>query len=121
VRAAADRLLEANLVEDRLLAALDATSSERFSAVTSRMVLLGGSKDPDSIGGGPILDEIAAAKFIILRRLASSIWSGGLPRHWGRQKGSWQHPSESPVSDRRAAAQPVALMRSSASSALRGH
>jgi pimeloyl-ACP methyl ester carboxylesterase len=54
-----DRLLEANLVEHRLQAGLDAPSPERFSAITSRTVLLGGAKSPDSISG-PLLDEIAA-------------------------------------------------------------
>jgi pimeloyl-ACP methyl ester carboxylesterase len=55
-----DRLLEANLVEHRLLADLDAPSPERFSTITSRTVLLGGTKSPDSISG-PLLDEIAGA------------------------------------------------------------
>lgn len=55
-----DRLLEANLVEHRLQAALDAPSPERFSTITPRTVLLGGAKSPDSISG-PLLDEIAAA------------------------------------------------------------
>lgn len=55
-----DRLLEANLVEHRLQAALDAPSPERFSTVSPRTVLLGGTKSPDSISG-PLLDEIAAA------------------------------------------------------------
>jgi pimeloyl-ACP methyl ester carboxylesterase len=54
-----DRLLEANLVEHRLQAALDAASPERFSTITSRTVLLGGAKSPNSISG-PLLDEIAA-------------------------------------------------------------
>jgi pimeloyl-ACP methyl ester carboxylesterase len=55
-----DRLLEANVVEHRLQAALDAPSPERFSAITSRTVLLGGAKSPDWTSG-PLLDEIAAA------------------------------------------------------------
>jgi pimeloyl-ACP methyl ester carboxylesterase len=55
-----DRLLEANLVEHRLQAALDAPSPERFSTITAQTVLLGGAKSPDSISG-PLLDEIAAA------------------------------------------------------------
>jgi len=55
-----DRLLEANLVEHRLQAALDAPSLNRFSTITSRTVLLGGGKSPDSVNG-PLLDEIAAA------------------------------------------------------------
>lgn len=54
-----DALLEANLVEHRLQAALDAPSPERFSTITSRTVLLGGAKSPVSISG-PLLDEIAA-------------------------------------------------------------
>jgi len=55
-----DRLLEENLVEHRLQAALDTPSAERFSTITSRTVLLGGANSPDSISG-PLLDEIAAA------------------------------------------------------------
>ncbi len=55
-----DQLLEANVVEHRLLAGLDAPSPERFSAVTSRTVLIGGAKSPDSISV-PLLQEIAAA------------------------------------------------------------
>jgi pimeloyl-ACP methyl ester carboxylesterase len=55
-----DRLLEANLVEHRLQAALDAPSAERFSTITCRTVLLGGAKSPDSISG-PLLGEISAA------------------------------------------------------------
>ncbi len=55
-----DRLLEANLVEHRLQAGLDALSAERFSAITARTVLLGGAKSPDSISGR-LLHEIAAA------------------------------------------------------------
>jgi pimeloyl-ACP methyl ester carboxylesterase len=55
-----DRLLEANLVEHRLQAELDAPSPERFSTVSSRTVLLGGTKSPDSMSG-PLLDEIAVA------------------------------------------------------------
>lgn len=53
-------LLEANLVEHRLQAALDAPSPNRFSTITSRTVLLGGADSPNSISG-PSLDEIAAA------------------------------------------------------------
>ena len=55
-----DRLLEANLVEHRLQATLDAPSPERFSTITARTILLGGAKSPESISG-PLLDEIAAA------------------------------------------------------------
>jgi pimeloyl-ACP methyl ester carboxylesterase len=55
-----DRLLEANLTEHRLQAALDAPNAERFSTIAARTILLGGTKSPDSISG-PLLDEIAAA------------------------------------------------------------
>jgi pimeloyl-ACP methyl ester carboxylesterase len=55
-----DRLLEANLVEARLQADLDAPSPERFSDITSRTVLLGGSNSPDSFSGR-LLHEIADA------------------------------------------------------------
>jgi pimeloyl-ACP methyl ester carboxylesterase len=58
--AAMDRLLEVNLVEHRLQATLDAASAERFSAITSRTLLLGGAKSPDKISGS-LLHEIAAA------------------------------------------------------------
>jgi pimeloyl-ACP methyl ester carboxylesterase len=54
-----DLLLEANLIEHRLLNALDAPSPDRFSTVTARTILLGGTKSPDSISG-PLLDAIAA-------------------------------------------------------------
>lgn len=53
-----DRLLEANLVEHRVQAALDAPSPKRFSAIASRTVLLGGTRSPKSISG-PLLDEMA--------------------------------------------------------------
>jgi pimeloyl-ACP methyl ester carboxylesterase len=55
-----DRLLEANLVEHRLLVALDAPNPERFSSITSRTAVLGGAQSPDSISGA-LLEEIAAA------------------------------------------------------------
>jgi pimeloyl-ACP methyl ester carboxylesterase len=54
-----DGLLEENLVEHRLQAALDAASPERFSTITSRTVLLGGVNSPNGVSG-PLLDEIAA-------------------------------------------------------------
>ena len=70
--ASMDRLLEANLVEHRLSAGLDAPSPERFSEVTSRTVLIGGGKSPDSISG-PLLWEIGASitssEVVILRGL----------------------------------------------------
>lgn len=42
-------LLEANLVEHRIEAALDAPSAERFSALTARALLMGGTKRPTVI------------------------------------------------------------------------
>jgi pimeloyl-ACP methyl ester carboxylesterase len=42
-------LLEANLVEHRIEAALDAPSAERFSTITARTVLMGGTKSPTVI------------------------------------------------------------------------
>jgi pimeloyl-ACP methyl ester carboxylesterase len=57
---AIDCLLDANLVEHKLQARLDAPSAERFSEITARTVLLGGAQSPDSVSG-PLLDEIAAA------------------------------------------------------------
>jgi pimeloyl-ACP methyl ester carboxylesterase len=53
-----DRLLEANLVEHRIQASLDAPDPCRFSTITSRVTLLGGAKSPASISG-PLLQEIA--------------------------------------------------------------
>lgn len=58
--AAMDRLLEANLVEHRAQAALDAPDAKRFSGVTAKVTLLGGSKSPESVSGR-LLDELAAA------------------------------------------------------------
>jgi pimeloyl-ACP methyl ester carboxylesterase len=54
-----DRLLEANLMEHRAQAALDAPDLGRFSAITARTVLLGGEKGPDALSG-PLLRELAA-------------------------------------------------------------
>jgi pimeloyl-ACP methyl ester carboxylesterase len=42
-------LLEANLVEHRILAALDSPSAERFSTLTARTLLMGGTKSPTVI------------------------------------------------------------------------
>ena len=42
-------LLEANLVEHRIEARLDAPSAERFSTVTARTLLMGGTKSPTVI------------------------------------------------------------------------
>jgi pimeloyl-ACP methyl ester carboxylesterase len=47
--ASMDQLLEANLVEHRIEAALDVPNAERFSSITARTVLLGGSKSPGFI------------------------------------------------------------------------
>jgi pimeloyl-ACP methyl ester carboxylesterase len=51
-------LLDANLVEHRIEAALDAPSAARFSAVTSRTVLMGGTKSPTVISQ-QLLTELA--------------------------------------------------------------
>jgi pimeloyl-ACP methyl ester carboxylesterase len=56
---AIDRLLEVNATEHRILAALDAPSATRFSAVAARTVLLGGAKSPAWVTPG-LLDELAA-------------------------------------------------------------
>jgi pimeloyl-ACP methyl ester carboxylesterase len=53
-----NELLEANLVEHRLQAALDAPSAERFSSIAARVVLLGGAESPGHISG-PLLHELA--------------------------------------------------------------
>ena len=55
-----DRLLEANLVEQQILAALDAPRPDRLKRITCRTALLGGAKSPESISGR-LLDELAAA------------------------------------------------------------
>jgi pimeloyl-ACP methyl ester carboxylesterase len=47
--ASMDRLLEANLVEHRIEAALDAPSAERFSTIAARTLLMGGTKSPPVI------------------------------------------------------------------------
>lgn len=44
-----NQLLEANLVEHRIEAALDAPSAARFSTVTARTLLMGGTKSPTVI------------------------------------------------------------------------
>ncbi len=56
--ASMDRLLEANLVEHRIEAVLDAPSAERFSTVTAPTALLGGAKSPASISR-QLLAELA--------------------------------------------------------------
>jgi hypothetical protein len=55
-----DQLLQANLVEHELQSALDAPNPDRFSIITARTVLLGGTQSPDSVSG-PLLNEIATA------------------------------------------------------------
>jgi pimeloyl-ACP methyl ester carboxylesterase len=46
---AMEPLLGANLVEHRILAALDAPTAERFSTITARTALLGGARSPSFI------------------------------------------------------------------------
>jgi len=55
-----DRLLEANLVEHRLQAALDAPDPSRFSQITGHTVLLGGAKSPAALSSD-LLPELAHA------------------------------------------------------------
>ncbi|MGD0376699.1 MAG: alpha/beta hydrolase [Streptosporangiaceae bacterium] len=54
-----DHLLEANLVEHRLQAALDVPSLDRFATIAAHTVLIGGTKSPDAISGS-LLDELAS-------------------------------------------------------------
>jgi pimeloyl-ACP methyl ester carboxylesterase len=56
--AAIDPLLEANLGEHRIQAALDTPSADRFSTITARTVLMGGTRSPDFISRG-LLTELA--------------------------------------------------------------
>lgn len=56
--AAMEPLLEANLGEHRIQAALDTPSPERFSTITARTVLTGGTRSPDFISHG-LLTELA--------------------------------------------------------------
>jgi pimeloyl-ACP methyl ester carboxylesterase len=53
-----DPLLEANLVEHRLQAALDAPTLGRFATITAHTVLMAGTKSPAAISG-PLLNELA--------------------------------------------------------------
>lgn len=46
-----DHLLEANLVEHRVQAALDAPDVDRFASISARAVLMVGAKSPSSVGG----------------------------------------------------------------------
>lgn len=51
-------LLEANLGEHRIQAALDTPSPERFATITSRAVLMGGTRSPNFVSRG-LLTELA--------------------------------------------------------------
>jgi pimeloyl-ACP methyl ester carboxylesterase len=51
-------LLEANLGEHRIQAALDTPSADRFSTITARTILMGGTRSPDFISRG-LLTELA--------------------------------------------------------------
>ena len=53
-----DHLLEANLVEHRLQATLDAPGLERFASIAAHSVLMAGTKSPAAISA-PLLDELA--------------------------------------------------------------
>jgi pimeloyl-ACP methyl ester carboxylesterase len=53
-----NQLLEANLVEHRVQAALDSPSPDRFATITARTALLGGAKSPETISGR-LLHELA--------------------------------------------------------------
>jgi pimeloyl-ACP methyl ester carboxylesterase len=53
-----DHLLEANLVEHRLQATLDAPTLHRFATITAHTVLMAGTKSPAAISG-PLLNELA--------------------------------------------------------------
>ena len=57
--ASMDRLLETNLAEHRIQAALDAPSAERFSTITASTLLMGGTKSPAVISQ-QLLPELAA-------------------------------------------------------------
>jgi pimeloyl-ACP methyl ester carboxylesterase len=53
-----DRLLEANLIEHRLQAALDAPALDRFATVAAHTILMAGTKSPAALSG-PLLNELA--------------------------------------------------------------
>jgi pimeloyl-ACP methyl ester carboxylesterase len=55
-----NRLLEANLAEHRLQATLDAPDPSRFSKISARTVLLGGTKSPAALSSD-LLPELAHA------------------------------------------------------------
>ena len=54
-----NELLECNLVEHRVLAALDAPDADRFSTIAAPTCLLGGAASPDGISGA-VLRELAS-------------------------------------------------------------
>jgi pimeloyl-ACP methyl ester carboxylesterase len=54
-----DSLLEASLVEHRIVAALDAPDAGRFSTITAKTLLLAGAKSPDLVR--TLLDQLARA------------------------------------------------------------
>lgn len=67
-----DALLEANAVEHRVLAALDAPTAERFSSVMTRTVLLGGAQSPPSSSTAllrELADVIPDASIVVLPKL----------------------------------------------------
>ncbi len=53
-----EHLLEANLVEHRLQATLDAPTLDRFATITAHTVLMAGTTSPAAISG-PLLNELA--------------------------------------------------------------
>jgi pimeloyl-ACP methyl ester carboxylesterase len=53
-----DPLLEANLGEHRIQAALDTSDASRFATITARTVLMGGTRSPEFISRG-LLTELA--------------------------------------------------------------
>lgn len=57
---AMESLLEANLTEHRIAAALDASNAVRFSTITAHSHLLGGAKSPDALSRG-LLAQLAEA------------------------------------------------------------
>ncbi len=69
--ASMDPLLEANLTEHRIIAALDAPSAERYSTITARTVLLGGAKSP-----GIISQELVAELATVIPDAAVAILPG---------------------------------------------
>ncbi len=78
-----DRLLEANLVEHRIEAALDARGAERFSAITARTLLIGGTKSP-----GVISQQLVAELAEVIPDAAVAILTGLdhlAPQHQPRQ------------------------------------